>query len=71
MSESNLLLSDVRKALESRGIAATDRRIDYAVRSGKLPQPRMDSAHRRLFTAADVDQLALLFAGTKRPVEAT
>ena len=54
---SPVTLSEVVCVLRAEGLPAEPHRIDYALRTHKLPEPPRDGAGNRDFTAADVGRL--------------
>jgi DNA-binding transcriptional MerR regulator len=50
----------VLEKLHSEGITVMPYTLDYIISTRKVKSPRLDHAHRRIFTAKDVRQIARL-----------
>ena len=60
-----MVLSEFLDELLKRGIKITEWKFRFAVKTGRLPKPRMNAAHQFDFTTLDVEKAAELF-GSKQ-----
>ncbi|MDB5388933.1 MAG: hypothetical protein JWM11_4579 [Planctomycetaceae bacterium] len=60
-----MLMSELLQAIRDSGISVTEGRVRFAIKSGKLPTPKMNAAHHFNFTPEDVDR-AIRFFGIKQ-----
>ncbi len=56
-----MVLSEFLSAMRLQGASPSETQLRWAIKTGKLPRPRMDAAHRFDFTQADVDLAATFF----------
>jgi len=57
-----MVLSEFFQALRDRGLNITDTQYRFAVKSNRIPKPRLDASHRFDFTAEDVNKTVEYFA---------
>ena len=56
-----MVTSEYLQALRDKGIEITDGALRHAIKSNRLPKPRLDGALRFDFTTADVEAAVVHF----------
>ncbi len=61
-----MVLSEYLTAIRQHGVDPTETQVRWAMKTGKLPRPQLDGAHRFMFGQDDIDLAVAFFQG--RPV---
>lgn len=64
-----VVLSEFLVQLSAQGVCPSETQLRWAMKTGKLPRPRIDSAHRFDFNCDDVDRAVALFKSRETPAE--
>lgn len=64
-----MLMSDLMAAIRAKGISITEARVRFAFKTGKLPQPKMNSAHHFTFAQEDIDRVIRFFEIKQRAAQ--
>jgi hypothetical protein len=58
-----VVMSEYLSAIRLQGVDPSETQVRWAMKTGKLPRPQLDGAHRFVFCQDDVDLAVAFFQG--------